>query len=278
MKDVTPAIRAGFLIPLAVCAGLQVLLLFVLGGRGFAWTFQSPLSAATMGAGYCGGLAMLVASLRLRRWVDVRVAYLSTLALMVLMLLVTLRYAGRTHLGGGDIVAFGNAWGWLIVHLLAPVAGAILLALQVRAPGQNPRREFPRLWLTVLPVAVVALIGTGVGLFALLFPATAADRWPWPVSELDVSALGVWALVFGIGSILAIREGDPDRQRAGAINYLVAGAAGVIGLLRYPGEVRWDSTLSWVYLILMILLALTGAVGWLLAGPAERWRSPALAD
>ncbi|GAA4594663.1 hypothetical protein BJY16_001388 [Actinoplanes octamycinicus] len=278
MKDVTPAIRAGFLIPLTLCAGLQVLLLFVLGGRGFAWTFHSPLSAATMGAGYCGGLAMLVCSLRLRRWVDVRVAYLSTLLLMILMLLVTLRYAGRTHLGGGDLIAFGNAWGWLIVHLLAPVVGVILLVLQLRAPGQNPPREFPRLWLTVLPIAVVALIGTGVGLFALLFPATAADRWPWPVTELDVSALGVWALVFGVGSILAIREGDPERQRAGAINYLVAGVASVIAFLRYAGEVRWDNSLSWIYLLLMILLSLTGAIGWLMAGPAERWRSAVLTD
>ncbi|BCJ43407.1 hypothetical protein GCM10010168_42830 [Actinoplanes ianthinogenes] len=278
MKDVTPAIRAGFLLPLALCAGLQVLLLFVLGGRGFAWTFTSPLSAATMGAGYCGGLAMLVSALRLRRWVDVRVAYLSTLLLMILMLLVTLRYADQTHLGGGDIVAFGNAWGWLIVHLLAPVVGAVLLVVQLRAPGRIPPREFPRLWFTVLPIAVVAVIGTGVGLFALLRPAAAADAWPWPVSELDVSALGVWALVFGVGSILAIREGDPDRQRAGAVNYLVAGTASVIAFVRYLGEVRWDNTLSWIYLVLMILLALTGAIGWLMAGPAERWRSPALAD
>jgi len=273
-RDITVAARGGFLIPLAWCAGLPVLVLFILSGRGFAWDFASPLSAVTMGAGYLGGLAMLGAAIRLRRWVDVRVAYTSTLLLMVSMLAVTLRYRGQTHLGGGDVVAFCYAWGWLLVHVAAVVAGVILLVGQLRAPGRPSPRAEPRFWFTVLPVVVVAVIGWLVGLMALAFPARIAEHWPWPVSELDVSALGVWALVFGVGSALAIREGDPDRQRAGAINYLVAGLAAVIGMLRYAGEVHWSSAYAWMYLLSMIALALTGAVGWLMAGPAELWTSP----
>src|SRR3954468_10969965 len=85
-RDITAAARGGFLIPLAWCAGLQVVVLFVLSGDGFAWDFVSPLSALTMGAGYLGGLAMLSSAIRLRRWVDVRVAYVSALLLVVLML------------------------------------------------------------------------------------------------------------------------------------------------------------------------------------------------
>ncbi|MFI5893068.1 hypothetical protein ACIA5D_23460 [Actinoplanes sp. NPDC051513] len=275
-RDMTAAARGGFLLPLAFCAGLQVLVLFVLGGRGFAWTFRSPLSAATMGAGYLGGLAMLVAASRLRRWVDVRVAYMSTLLLMILMLAVTLRYRGETHLGGGDIVAFGYAWGWLLVHIVAVIAGVALLIGQLRAPGRPSPRAEPRVWFTVLPVALVAAIGGATGLLALIFPGSVAGMWPWPVSELDVSALGAWALVFGLGSVLAIREGDPDRQRVGAINYLVAGGAAVVALLLHAGEVTWASAYAWLYLISMIALALTGAVGWLMAGPAELWTSPRL--
>jgi hypothetical protein len=273
-RDTTAAARGGFIIPLAYCAGLQALVLFVLGGRGFAWAFRSPLSAATIGAGYLGGLAMLVATSRLRRWIDVRVAYASTLLLMILMLAVTLRYHGETHLGGGDIVASGYAWGWLLVHLVAVVAGVILLVGQLRAPGRPSPRAEPRVWFTVLPVALVAAIGGVVGLLALVFPGFVMGRWPWPVSELDVSAFGVWALVFGFGSVLAIREGDPDRQRVGAINYLVAGGSAVLAMLLHAGEVRWSSGYAWAYLTAMIALTCTGAVGWLMAGPAELWTSP----
>ncbi|WP_433372007.1 hypothetical protein ACQPZX_48620 [Actinoplanes sp. CA-142083] len=275
-REMTAAVRGGFILPLAYCAGLQVLVLLVLSGQGSAWTFRSPLSAATMGAGYLGGLAMLVAAARLRRWIDVRVAYGSTLLLLVLMLAVTLRYRGDTHLGGGDIVAFLYAWGWLLVHVVAVIAGVILLIGQLRAPGRPSPRTEPRHWFTVLPVALVAAIGGVTGLLALAFPGFVAELWPWPVSELDVSALGVWALVFGFGSVLAIREGDPDRQRAGAINYLVAGLAAVVAVLVHAGEVDWASPYAWVYLVLMAALALTGAVGWLMAGPAELWTSPRL--
>jgi hypothetical protein len=273
-RDLTAAARGVFLIPLAYCAGLQVLVLLVLSGRGFAWDFRSSLSAATMGAGYLGGLAMLVATVRLRRWVDVRLAYGSTLLLMMLMLAVTLRYRSATHLGGGEIVSFFSAWGWLLVHVAAVIVGVVLLIGQLRAPGRPSPRAEPRVWFTVLPVAVVAVIGGVVGLLALAFPGRVAARWPWPVSDLDVSALGVWALVFGVGSVLAIREGDSDRQRVGAINYLVAGAAAVVAMLVHAGEVDWSSAYAWMYVIAMIGLALTGVVGWLMAGPAELWTSP----
>ena len=53
-----------------------------------------------------------------------------------------------------------------------------------------------------------------------------------------------------------------------------AGLAAVIAMLRYAGEVDWSSAYAWLYLLSMIALALTGAVGWLMAGPAELWTSP----
>ncbi|WP_433299137.1 hypothetical protein ACQP2F_45390 [Actinoplanes sp. CA-030573] len=272
----TPSARGGFLKPLAFGAGFAVLTLFVLGGRPFAWDFRSPASAGAMGAGYLGGLAMLTATVRLRRWVDVRLAYGTTLLLMFLMLGVTLRHRGSTHLGGGDVMGFGYAWGWLFVHVATVIVGVVLLVGQLRAPGKPSARVEPRAWFMVLPVAVVAVIGTAIGVLALLFPAAVAPRWPWPVSDLDVSALGVWALVFGVGSMLALREGDADRQRVGAINYLVAGGAAVVAMMRSAGEIDWSSAYAWMYLIAMLALALTGLVGWATAGPAELRTSPVL--
>ncbi|HET6213287.1 MAG TPA: hypothetical protein VFE14_10490 [Micromonosporaceae bacterium] len=166
--------------------------------------------------------------------------------------------------GGSDaLFAFFGAWGWLGVHLVAPVVGLAMLAWQARAPGVVKPRAEPRLWLTLAPVCVVAVIGTGVGLAALLAPAVTAKAWPWPVSTLDIRALGVWALTFGVGSAWAVGDSNPERQLTGAVSYLVAGTASLVALVRYAGEVRWGTL---------------GAAGRLMAGPADRWQPAALTD
>src|SRR5262245_50779410 len=204
-STVTSALRGGFLIPLALCAGYQAALLLLFSGQSatwFAWTFTSDLSAATMGAGYLAGLAMLVSALRLRRWVDVRLAYLSTLILMTAMLAVTLLHVRDTHLLGGELTGFVAAWAWLAVHTLAPVVGLALLLFQIRRTRPDEREE-PRDWVILAPVAVVGVIGTSVGSAAVAFPETTAGLWPWHVSSLEVRALGVWALTYGLGSWLA---------------------------------------------------------------------------
>jgi len=53
-----------------------------------------------------------------------------------------------------------------------------------------------------------------------------------------------------------------------------AGLAAVIAMLRYAGAVDWSSAYAWMYLLAMVALTLNGAVGWLMAGPAELWTSP----
>lgn len=272
-SPVFPALRGGFLIPLAVCAGYQAVVLFLFSGQSsmwFAWTFTSKLSAATMGAGYLAGLALLAASLRLRRWVDVRLAYCSTLVLMVSMLVVTLLHVGDTHLGGGDLTGVVAAWAWLAVHTLAPVVGVSLFLFQVRLSRRTERDE-PRDWVILTPVAIVGVIGTVVGLAALVFPRTTADLWPWSMTDLEVRALGAWALTYGIGSWLAVWEADAVRLRTGAISYLVAGFASVVALLRYAGDVDWGLG-AWLYLAAMVSLMVLGAAGWWMAGPAQRWQ------
>jgi hypothetical protein len=160
--EVIPAVRAGFLVPLAVGTALQVVLLFVLSefsAEVFAWTFRSPLTAATMGAGYCGGLAMLICATRSRYWVDVRVSYASALLLVALMLLVAVAYQRDTHLAAGLM----NAWFFVLAQALAVIVGLVLLAGQLRAPGTASPSHQPRLVVNVLPIAVVAATGIGVG-------------------------------------------------------------------------------------------------------------------
>jgi hypothetical protein len=268
-----PALRGGFLIPLAACAGYQAAVLFLLSGQTstwFAWTFTSKLSAATMGAGYAAGLAVLVAALRLRRWVDVRLAYISTLVLVIAMLAVTLLHIDDTHLLGGELTGVVTAWLWLAVHTAAPVIGGSLLLFQVRL-SRTTWRDEPRDWAVLVPVAVVGVIGTFVGIGALLFPHTAAGLWPWSVTTLEVRALGAWALTYGIGSWLAVWEADAARLRTGAIGYLVAGFASTVAMVCYAGEVRWG-VMAWLYLAAMVSLMLLGVVGWWMAGSAHRWQ------
>ncbi|MEY9840125.1 hypothetical protein [Streptacidiphilus sp. EB103A] len=96
---------------------------------------------------------------------------LSSSLFMVLMLAALLLGRGTLHLRSGELVGVLAAWGWLSVHLAAPMlaSGAVL--------G-----------------------GLGVALFAA--PAAAARQWPWQVSQLNVRALGAWPLPFGAATLL----------------------------------------------------------------------------
>jgi hypothetical protein len=273
-RAVRPSLRALYLVPLMLACGYQALLLLLFSGGTaayFAWTVRSPLTAATLGASYASGVALFAVGLRLRRWVDVRIVAYTSLAQLVLMLGVAVLHHDRLHLTEGEIGGFLGAWGFVAVHAVMPLVGLALLAVQSRAPGANPPRTGPADLFTGVPIAWVALVGCGLGAAMLAVPGALRGVWPWPVTDLDLRALGVWTLTFGLGSLWALREGDPERMRAGAAGYTAVGAFSLVAVVTHPGAMDWGSVLAWLYVLGMLGLVGMGLVGLALAGPAERW-------
>ncbi|SOD94448.1 hypothetical protein [Blastococcus haudaquaticus] len=263
----------------AVLTALATGALFVLSentSETFAWTIQPPLTAAFIGAGYAAGFVLVVLSLRDPVWAHSRVPVLTILVFVVLTLGATLLHIERMHFdddfGGLDVLAKGAAWFWLVVYVLVPVAMAVLLVHQERAPGEDPPPRHP------VPVVLrVALAGESAVLLAvgcLLYadPTTVAWVWPWEMSPFTARVVAAWLLAFGLATALAAVAvaGDLRRLRTAAIAYTVFGVLVLVAVARYPGTLQWDQPDAWIFLGVAVAVVLTGAAGWRAASfPAE---------
>src|SRR5689334_4687788 len=80
--------------------------LFLLSGqteRYFAWTIQSPLTAAFLGAAYWSSGVLEFAAARDRSWANVRSSVTPVLVFTVLTLMVTVVHLDRFHLAVPDL-------------------------------------------------------------------------------------------------------------------------------------------------------------------------------
>jgi hypothetical protein len=238
---VLPATRRWFLIDVVVlaAAGVQC---FVLAGdtdRWFAWTVAPPLSAAVLGAGYFGSIAMVVAASRATRWVDARVVLVSTFVFSALTLVVTLLHLDRFHLDHGDPPARMAAVAWLVVYAVVPPLVLWLVARQQRAPGNEPVRAGPRVPAPLRGCLVVEA-GALLGLGALLWGRGGNARfWPWPLSDLTAQAIAAWLLALGFLLLLCVAEREVARARAALLAVALAATLWVVALVRYHDSVRW---------------------------------------
>src|SRR4051812_39201215 len=83
----------------------------------FAWAFESPITAATLGAAYLSGATLLFVSSRSGDWADARLAIFATLAQLSAMAFATF-FSGAelASLGDGPIAAL-VALGWKALHV-----------------------------------------------------------------------------------------------------------------------------------------------------------------
>jgi hypothetical protein len=249
----------------------------------FAWTIEPPATAAFLGSGYAAGTLLVALTLRTRAWTNARVAVLTVLVFTVLTLGATLLHLDKFHFGADGVVAWAAAWFWLAIYLVVPVALAVLVVLQRRAPGADPPVGPPMpSWLAlVLAAQGTLLIAVGVALYVA--PATAAALWPWPLTPLTARAVAAWLIAFGVAAVLTLVERDLNRLAAGAVAYTLFGVLQLLALPRYGGVARWGSGAGIGYLVVLITVVPVGAVGcWLVAGLARRRRAagatPAGAD
>ncbi|MBF9070128.1 hypothetical protein [Streptacidiphilus fuscans] len=257
-SPLSPVVRRTLVVPRTVGAAYAALLLTLAPSHTdalFAWT-MSPVTATLIGAGYAGSCAMLwLCAARARQWAQARVSVLSSSLFMLLMLVAILLDHGTLHLKGGQLLAVLAAYGWLGVHLLAPLSGAAALyAQRSGAPGERPG---PLPWWVSLPTVSSGAFLTGLGGLLFTSPAWAVRNWPWTVGRLDIRVLAAFTLTFGIAMLLTVRDRELQRVRHGMVALVVTGLLGLAGLLRYADQVRWDSVgASGVVAVLMLLFGL----------------------
>ena len=247
---------------LVLLAGIQ---LFVFTGRTdhfFAFTIANPLAAAFLGAAYWAAVAIEALAGRQTLWANGRIAVPAVSVFTVLTLAVTLTHLGQLHLGarfatGTQIVTVA----WIAIYVLVPALMLILLGVQARIPGADPPRSagLPAWLYVVLAVQALVLLGLGIALFAA--PAQAAALWPWKLTPMMAQATGAWLISLGVAAAQAVLERDARRLRPAAVGYILLAVLLSIALARYPHQFEWQSASGIVYLIFLVTMLLTGAVG-----------------
>lgn len=255
------------LVPFVVLAVGATLALYVNTGHtedDFAWTIAPDLTAALLGAAYGGTIVFFAMALRQRVWANFRMVLPAPFVLSCLMLVATLMHVDRFHLDGGEPVAVGVAWIWLVVYLVVPPAIVGLTWWQLRQPGTDPprRRRLP-VGLRVA-VGLFGFSGVVVGLVLFVAPGRVAPHWPWPITPLTGRVLAAWLAALGVAGLQAVLEDDVRRVRVGLSALAVMGGLGLLAVARYGDDV----TVWWpggaLLVAVLALMAVAGGYGVLL--------------
>ena len=264
MKLVHPWFRNMFWVGgfLSLVSSIQ---LFVLGERTetfFAWTIQSPLTAATFGGFYLGAMTYGFLSARELIWAKVRAPALGLFVFTTVTLAASILHLDKFHLTSPDWLTRTAAQVWMLVYILLPPLLLITLILQGRMAGTDPDRmkSFP-VWFRIL-LLLHGLFGITVACFLFFAPQTVIPFWSWALTLLTARVLSAWLFSFGVISLQALREHDWTRIRVFAAGYLVAGVLGLIALLRYPGEVHWFEVGNSGYLMYIAIMLVIGFAGY----------------
>jgi hypothetical protein len=259
---------------LVFAVGITLYLLTEQTDRFFAWTIQSALTAAFLGASYWSACVLEVMSARQRWWSHARIAVPAVISFTALTLVVTLLHIERFHFGVPDLFTRAGTWFWLAVYAFVPIIMSILLVFQLRQPGGDPPRESPMpLWMRATQTGIAVLF-LPLGIALLLAPTVAAPVWPWALTPLTARAIGAWLIGLGIAAGHAAYEADLLRARPMLVSSVVFGVLQFVALARYPGELAWGSPNGWIYLLVLVVLLLVGLYGWV-AGRQVGGHAPA---
>ncbi|MFE0021627.1 oxygenase MpaB family protein [Amycolatopsis sp. NPDC059021] len=277
-KALAPAVRDGLFGPLvAVCGGLFLVLYVGSGATDvwFAWTVANPLTATTTGAGFGAAFVLFALAALEPGWTNARIAAVAPLVLAGGSLLTTELHDGDLNPSRGVTVA-GMSFTVPVAGVWLFVTGLTLLLAVLTLPAQLTRRADNdldgRVRTAPMPVwarLVAGIEGTGLLAAGVMFyarPERFRTWWPWPVSVLDLRELCVWMITIGVLVLCATADGDLRRVAVGLAALVDFGLLALIGVLRYAGDLRWQTPSAWIFVAVVVVLLGTGAIGLLLLG------------
>jgi hypothetical protein len=231
--------------------------------ESFAWTIDPPVTAAFLGAGYGAGLAAALLSLWRGEWEPTLLGLRATFVFVTVMLAATLIHLDRFHLDAEGL-ALVAGWMWLVIYLIVPPWALWVL---VRSRGRD---SAGRIGESLPTAAVVVLLVQGVVIggvsLALLFaPATAEWLWPWELTPLTARATAVWLSGLAVAALLAVRVSTPAVLEIPAGIYLTIAVLQAGAALRFRDQVAWADPAGIFLIVLLVVMAATGAAGFVLA-------------
>lgn len=263
IQQVSPIMHWWFLADTALVfiAGAQLFILSEMTHLFFAWTIQSALTAAFLGAAYWSSIPMLLNSFRARLWANARIAVLGVWIFTTLTLILTIRFWDRFNGQSEFLTAQLATWVWLAIYILVPVGLFVSWLFQRRLPGGDPprTRPLPAWFRALLGVQASVMLLVGVALY--FSPAGIIPVWPWTLTPLTAGAIGAWTIGIGITTAQTMWENDWRRINGSILALALLGVLQLIALVRYTGQMDWNRPGAWLYLVFILSVLFVGSVG-----------------
>lgn len=250
---------------LVATAGIQLFILPTRTDRWFAWTIQSPLTAAFLGAFYWTAFVLAVQSALQREWVRARVGVMGVFVFVTLTFVLTILHYDKFHFRSADPVARSAAYLWFVIYLVDPilVAAAWFWQLRQAEPDSERVHLVPRRYLIALAVQGIALLAFGVALF--VSPNDMSALWPWTLTPLTSRAVAAWLVGLSLVVLQAVWERAWERIEIATSSYVVLSVLQFLAIARFPSALDWGTTNTWLYLVLLSSILLVGMYGWISA-------------
>lgn len=263
IQPVSPVMHWWFLIDMVLVfiAGTQLLILSEMTRLFFAWTIQSALTAAFLGASYWSAVPMLLNSFRQQVWANARIAVVGVWVFTTLTLVLTIQHWNRFNWQSEFLTAQLATWVWLAIYVLVPVGLLISWVFQRRLPGGDPprTRTLPTWFRAALGAQGVIMLLVGLALYFL--PTALIPAWPWALTPLTAGAMGAWTIGIGITSLQAVWENDWRRINGSIVALALLGILQLVVVARYAGEMDWSRASAWAYLAFIFSVLIVGSAG-----------------
>lgn len=263
----SPRMMSRYMSDLLVVAAILVFIigipLFLLSEQTeqyFAWTINSPLTAAFLGASYWSSCLLEWMASREKRWSHARIAIPAVLLFTALTFIVTLLHLDRFHLNVPELITRFIAWVWVVVYASVPVLMTILLVVQLRTPGEDGGTSEPLMpWVRGMLIVQALIMGV-IGIALLVVPTTVAPYWPWELTPLTGRAIGAWLTALGVAAAQMVWENDYARIRSALFSYALLVVLQLLALARYPNEVAGSGVSLWLYVLFLASMGLVAVV------------------
>ena len=240
---------------LALANGAFLFFLPGLAKTDYAWSIQSPVSAAFLGVCYLTAAVPVGLALLVHDWRSVHI-FIWPLALFCIGLVVaTLIHASLFHW------AYPPTWVWTAVYALAPIALAWLWFKQERTAQRQLQRD-----TRLRPIMVVALVLGGLltlgSLLLFLTPESFLQIWPWPITPLLGRVFACWYLLMGLSLVLmGTIIHHPHEAVVPSVWLVLVNLLLLLLPLLYPATMRFGTGGFWLWIALE--LALVVGAGWI---------------